>query len=800
MQIQQLVDWKFTLDSLSQAEWQKDFDDSTWDSVTVPHDWSVHQAFNKNSSSGTGYLPGGVGWYRCNFSLDENDFQFNKAIELVFEGIYKNAQIWINGYNQGIFHSGYSSIVINLNPIMKHALDNTFTIAVKVDNVKTADSRWYNGSGINRPVYIKKHEEVFIPTYGTTIQSHNIQKDSNDNLVSTIHIKQTFSSFNSHKSNFIITHKIFDQNSHLVLEQSNKHSFEKAIQSSKTIDFQYEIESAVLWSPDQPHLYKLETMIESDDMKASIYNDTFGVRSIHFDADNGFFLNGESLVLKGVCLHEDAGVLGTAVPKVVWLRRLEKLKAVGCNAIRMAHNPHDPSLYDLCDELGFLVIDECFDEWENPKNKWWQGHNVYPPKFEGYAEYFPFWHKHDLENMIKRNINRPSIIAWSIGNEIDYPNDPYVHPSFNLMVGNNDASKPEQERIYNPNRPNANRLVEIATNLTSIVKNIDKTRPVTLAAAFPELSSITGLLNTVDVIGYNYKEHLYDKDHQRFPTLPMLGSENSHGYQQWLDVVNREYISGQFLWTGIDYLGEAHGWPIHGSGPGLLTLAGFEKDEYYLRQSWWSNEPIIRIATSPITDTNHHIKGRRKWDYVSEQLIEIKVYSNLDDIQLFIDDERMEDLSFSNEHGYHYVQVPYKGDQVNAIGFRDNQEFNDSICSTAQAVAVQTNIWNPTYPLFSKINDELLNESERIYQIECQLVDRYQNQVEQDILLTVNVDNGLLLGLENGNLADNTEYTANYRSTYLGKLIVFVKATGESEPQININSTEIKPHTIKIKN
>ena len=253
-----------------------------------------------------------------------------------------------------------------------------------------------------------------------------------------------------------------------------------------------------------------------------------GIRTFRFDPDHGFFLNGVSMKLKGVCVHHDAGCLGAAVPKNVWARRLKAFKRCGCNAIRTAHNPPDPDLLDLCDELGFLVMDEAFDEWEGIKNKWWQGHNVYPPKHFGYGSDFPTWHRIDLESMVRRDRNHPSIILWSIGNEIDYPNDPYVTPLFREMLGNNDAGKPAAERMYDARKPDASRLARVARELVDIVHELDTTRPVTSAMSFPELSNHTGYADVLDLSGYNYREYFYEEDHRTYPGRVMLGSENSH--------------------------------------------------------------------------------------------------------------------------------------------------------------------------------------------------------------------------------------------------------------------------------
>jgi beta-galactosidase/beta-glucuronidase len=249
-----------------------------------------------------------------------------------------------------------------------------------------------------------------------------------------------------------------------------------------------------LWSPETPYLYTLAGTVKKDGKTVDEIVIPVGIRTFRFDPNDGFFLNGQNTKLMGVCIHHDAGVLGAAVPKAVWARRLQKFKQAGVNAIRFSHNPPSPDLLDLCDEMGFLAIDEAFDEWEGCKNKWWHGHNVYPPKHYGYSDDFPQWHEKDIADMVKRDRNHPSIILWSIGNEIDYPNDPYVHPLFALVTGNNDANKPEQERIYDPNKPNAQRLATLACELAATVRLYDATRPVTSALSLPELSSLSLLI------------------------------------------------------------------------------------------------------------------------------------------------------------------------------------------------------------------------------------------------------------------------------------------------------------------
>ncbi|MFS0661107.1 glycoside hydrolase family 2 TIM barrel-domain containing protein [Niallia alba] len=771
--------------------WQKDYADESWQAVTIPHDWSVSNPFSKNNSSGTGYLPGGIGWYRCHIPLTEFPIKDNSVVQLTFDGVYKNAQVWINGYNHGIRPSGYSSFTFDLTEILKYAPDNELVIAVKVDHSDIADSRWYNGSGITRNVWLEIHDPIFIEKYGTTFSTLEYNSD-----YSKICIDHSITNTYSTISNVTIVNELVSMN------EEQTYYFEKTIKlqpfKTSNISFKESLDNPRLWSTAEPNLYVLTTNLyyEVDGHKFhSKYINHVGIRTSNFDANNGFFLNNINMKLKGVCLHEDAGCFGTAVPVSVWVRRLLKLKEMGCNAIRMAHNPHAPELYTLCDILGFLVIDEAFDEWENPKNKWWQGHNVYPPKTEGYAHHFPNWYQEDLKNMVIRNRNHPSIIAWSIGNEIDYPNDPYANPLFEEMTGNNDANKPAQERIYNPNRPDTCRLTTIANNLIKIVKSIDETRPVTLAAAFPELSSQTGLLNDLDLIGYNYKEHLYEEHHKMFPNQPIIGSENGHGYSQWKIVRDTSYIPGQFLWTGIDYLGEARGWPIHGSSAGLLDLAGNEKSRYFLRKSWWTENPMIYLVTRPLeTDTNNTTQIKelaKKWDYCIGERVEVICFSNCEQVEIELNGKRTP-LVYDEDFGYFVTCVAATDSSIKAFGYKGNQKVEEEISTVLYPAQVKLEKWQIPAKLIDILKFVFPDIDQDVAQIECSLIDRNEKLSNISQKVTVSVQNGKLLGIENGKLDDVTDYTEAFRTTNGGKLVIYVQKNNTSDTQLRIETNGIR--------
>ena len=465
-------DWRFHLGDAADADFMG-HDDNAWRRVTLPHDWAVEHPFDRRHASGTGYLPGGTAWYRKHFSLTEADA--SKRVRLTFQGVYKHAKVWINSNYLGRHAYGYTSFSFDISPFVKPGEN---VIAVRVEHEDVADSRWYTGSGIDRPVTLTVSEPVSFQEHGIFVSTLPAAQDGG------LGLRIQYATFGAEQVRF----RLLDADG--------------CAAEAEAMGQQGEVNLPVphprLWSTDSPFLYTLECQALAQGKATDTVEVKTGIRAFRFDPDRGFFLNGEPLKIKGVCVHHDGGCLGAAAPKALWRRRLLKFKDAGCNAIRSAHNPPDPALLDLCDEMGFLVMDEAFDEWEGTKNKWWQGHNVYPPKHFGYAEDFPEWHEKDLSSMVLRDRNHPCIVLWSIGNEIDYPNDPYVTPLFKEALGNNDANKPAAERVYDPRKPDAGRLATVARELTDIVHRLDDTRPVTSALSFPELSNHTGYADQLD--------------------------------------------------------------------------------------------------------------------------------------------------------------------------------------------------------------------------------------------------------------------------------------------------------------
>lgn len=766
--------WKFCLGDEEDA-WRMDFDDSGWRDVELPHDWSVEYPFSRDYSSGTGYVRGGVGWYRHSFFLPE-DYR-GKKTGILFDGIYKNSTIWVNGCCVGGHPYGYTTFLVDISDIVRPGETNG--ISVRVNQSETSDSRWFTGAGITRKAGLVIQEPVHTMIDGvffSTVWAGESQAE--------VSVQWEVENSSTQDQNIEIRSRLRSQNSKTVLELSapmeirtgEKRAFKKSAL----------IQNPFLWSDDRPYLYTLETEIRTEhDGWYTADTRKVGIREVKFDPEKGMSVNGRPKKLKGVCIHHDAGCLGAAVTKAVWKRRLEKLKDMGCNALRMSHNPHMPELYELCDEMGFYVMDEAFDEWENPKNKWRRGHNVYPPGHEGYYKYFHQWHKEDLQAMIRRDRSHPCVIIWSVGNELDYPNDPYCHPLFKTMTGNNDANKPAEERQYNPGKPNAERLPQILSMLLEEAKEADDTRPVTVAAAFPELTAQIGFLDGLDVVGYNYKENLYEEHHRKFPGKVFLGSETDHGKEAY-DAAQRPYICGQFLWTGVDYMGEALGWTMRGSSAGLLTMAGWEKPGYYRRKALWSERPFARILIRRYGTYDTEMGGfGENWNYRPDEETEVRCYTNIREIHLCLNGESVGEPE-KREKEYLSWRLPFVPGTISAVDEK-GRTWAEAV-TTSVAVGLTVKLWES-----GSAEDELL-------QFEVTAVDQNGYFVETaSDKLSVCVEGGDLRGIENGDLYDVTDYTSDSRRLYKGRMIVYVRKDQDAQTvSVRISGEYVGEHVLTV--
>ena len=731
------LDWRFHLGDAADAGFMG-YDDRAWRQVTLPHDWAVEHPFDPSHASGTGYLPGGTAWYRKHFSLDES--AMGKRVRLTFQGVYKHAKVWINSNYLGNHAYGYTSFSFDISPFVK-AGENV--IAVRVEHNDVADSRWYTGSGIDRHVTLEISGQAAFEEYGLFVST----KEADENRAV---LRLQYSAPGAQQVRFTLT------------DGTEKNAVKMTGGDGGTVEMT--VENPRLWSPASPFLYRLTGTVLVQGEAVDTVMVPVGIRSFRFDPDQGFFLNGEPMKIKGVCVHHDGGCLGAAVPKNVWRRRLLKFKDAGCNAIRTAHNPPDPDLLDLCDELGFLVMDEAFDEWEGTKNKWWQGHNVYPPKHFGYAEDFPEWHERDLASMVLRDRNHPSIILWSIGNEIDYPNDPYVTPLFKEALGNNDANKPAAERLYDPRKPDAGRLATVAKELTEIVHRLDDTRPVTSALSFPELSNHTGYADQLDVIGYNYREYFYEDDHKTYPDRVILGSENSHDPKAWFAVRDHDFIAAQFLWTGVDFLGECRGWPVRISQAGMLNLAGYEKPLFYQRKALWTEEPFVRIAVGDGDSERHGVWNEHfRWTGETGQTKIVSCYTNAKAVELFLNGVSLDKKQLTDGDGCRVCwKVPYQPGTLRAVIDGGENEL-----STAQVAA--------SIELKSE-KTELCADGLDTAQVEITLLDKKGIPALDEVVHCQIVGDMQLLGIENGRPDDLTPYAEPFRTTLDGRAIAYLRA------------------------
>ncbi len=739
------VGWRFHIGDCIGAEFMG-YDDSAWRIVTLPHDWAVEYPFDKGHASGTGYLPGGTAWYRRTFRLTGEEAA--GRVRLTFLGVYKHAKVWINSNYLGKHAYGYTSFGYDITGFVRPG-DNV--IAVRAEHEDVADSRWYTGSGIDRDVYLELSDRICFKEYGifaSTLECTGGQ--------ARIRVRYD-------------THGADGARFHLM---DGDRCLGDARGTGSRGEAVMEIPDAPLWSPEHPCMLRLVGEALSAGRVTDTVSVPFGIRTFRFDPDKGFFLNGEGMKLRGVCVHHDAGCLGAAVPKKVWERRLKKFREAGCNALRTAHNPPDPDLLDACDEMGLMVMDEAFDEWEGIKNKWWQGHNVYPPKHYGYGEDFPEWHEKDLRSMVLRDRNHPSVIIWSIGNEIDYPNDPYVTPLFEEALGNNDANKPRAERLYDPRKPDAGRLKDVARELTDIVHSLDDTRPVTSALSFPELSNRTGFADQLDLSGYNYREHFYDDDHRQYPGRVILGSENSHDPAAWRAVEERDFISGQFLWTGVDFLGECRGWPVRISQAGMLDLAGYEKPMFYRRKALWTEERFLRIAVGSGSGWD----DRFLWDGEAGEKKTVSVYTSLPRAELLLNGRSLGVRDLKREDGCRLTwEVPYAPGTLTARA----EGAEDSLSTPEKAERAE--LVPDTCCLDASGTDTV--------QIEVFLKDAAGRPARDERILCQVLGDLQILGIENGRPDDLTPYAEPFRTTLYGRAVIYLRAgTHPGEAEVHVRT------------
>ena len=772
------ADWQFHKGNSSFEEVMAQNQD--WRDVSLPHDWSIEGPFSNEWASGTGFLPGGIGWYKKKFDIknwnkDQNYF-------IYFDGIYKNSEVWINGHDLGMRPNGFIPIQYDLTPFLK---PKNNILVVKADHTDFADSRFYTGSGIYRNVYLITKNQQYFSQWGVFFYTPKISENKANAQVAI-----TYENVADQSKELQITAVLKNKKGAVVSKKVQ--NIEAKANATGQLQLDLPVDAPQLWELQNPYLYNLEVTMFSKGKLVDGWHDEVGIRDFKFTPDHGFFLNGKNMLLKGVCIHQDAGALGAAVPEEVWRSRLMTLKELGCNAIRMSHYPHQDYLYDLCDELGFLVQDEAFDEWEIGKNKWIEGWNVGKPGNDGYHSAFKKWGQKDVQDMIQRNRNHPSIIMWSIGNEIDYPNDPYSAPVLD------EGKNPQIYGTgYKPDNPPASRLGEIAKELVASAKAVDTTRPITAALAGVTMSNHTTYPSELDIVGYNYQEYRYAEDHKAFPDRIIYGSENGDALDAWKAVEDNEFISSQFLWTAFDFIGEARKWPNRSSGAGIIDLAGYPKPDFYFRKSLWNEEPMVYIG---ITDSERYVQQRRNiaetWQGKSGELKYVTCYANTDEVELFLNGKSLgkQKAVYSTDKMI-FWPVAYQVGELEVKGYTNGKEVARYVLNTP----------GPVDHLEVKTNAVTCNDSaDDVVFVDIKLVDKNGNQItDQDQEISLDIAGAAkLLGLESGDLSSHESYQSNTRMTYQGRLkgyIELLKNGKGDDIKLSIKSKNLSEKILELK-
>jgi beta-galactosidase len=747
------------------------FDDSSWRPVNVPHDWSIAGPFRPDYASGNGFAPGGLGWYRKHFQLEPT--RPDRVVTIEFDGVYDYSEVWINGVFLGQRPDGYASFAYDLTPYLKFGAEEN-VIAVRVDHSRFADSRWYTGSGIYRHVRLCLTAPQHIAHWGTYVTTTEVGASQ-----ATVRIETTIEGRAGAGENLSLQSDLLAPDGRLVASATPSKITGAA--AMLVVWQKLKIVRPQLWSLESPARYTLRSRLLCGETVRDETTTAFGIRTARFDPDHGFQLNGRPLKLQGVCLHHDAGCLGAAVPEPVLERRLRQLQELGVNAIRTSHNPPAPELLDLCDRLGLLVMDEAFDEFTPAKKKWIRGVNRGVPSRMGYAEAFDRWAVTDIQDQVRRDRNHPCVILWSIGNEIDFANDPFTDPA----LGDD----------YHPGNPPARDLVKLARPLIAAVKALDRTRPVTAALANLKMSEAVGLPELLDAVGYNYQEPRYASDHEKFPARIIYGSENSQQYAAWRAVLDHDYVAGQFLWTGIDYLGEAGEWPNRASSAGLLDLCGFKKPMAWFRQSLWSAQPMVYLCVVP----EHHGPGRRgfsmaeHWNWPSNASVTVQCYANCSEVSLSLNDRLIGIQRLSEAtNGVLRWTIPYEPGVLKATGRTNGL----AVCEYALRTAGPAR-------MIKLLPDakKLQADGRDVCHLEFQVVDAAGVRVpdaEPEVTFTVNGP-ASLLGMENGDVNSPEPYQGPTRKAYRGRgLAILQSAASAGKVSITATAPDLEPATVEL--
>ena len=809
-------DWKFILADVAGAE-KPEFQDQDWKTLRLPHDWSIEQSYTtENTACSTGFLPTGIGWYRKSFSLPKEDQ--GKTIWIEFDGVTNNSEVFLNGESLGKRPSGFSSFSYELSDKLKFG-DEKNILAVRVDHHNYADSRWYTGSGINRNVRLIVTSPIHIPIWGNQILTPEVSAEK-----AKIRIETKIDNRLNEQGMIGLEINLLDPTGVFVKTMSQ----ELELNADLKVVSEIELDQPQLWDLSSPNIYTAQIRLIKDGKCIDETETPFGIRSAVFDANHGFLLNGKSVKIKGVNMHDDCGLVGTAASKDVWRYRIEKLQSIGCNAIRMSHNAHSPDLMDLCDEMGMLVMDEAFDEWMIPKgkSKVFLGDNAAPKEFsQAYPEVFNEWSERDLKDLVRRDFNHPSVIMWSIGNEIEWT-FPHYTKTYDAVNGKQEYNSyiPEYDSLTI--RTALNKLVPVdsltitAERLAKWVKEVDRSRPVTTGSVHPSVALASGYGQAVDVLGFNYRAVEYDKAHQHYPNLKILGSENWGSWSEWKNVKDRDFVAGMFAWTGFAYLGEAGPWPRKGLEISFFDFAGFKTPRGHFFECLWKDTPKVYMVTTPaseseysfdpkngwqFTQRNYAIPSMKwlrrwewdtvyeKWNYKPNESIIVQAYSNCEEAELFLNGESLgrKALADFDDHIMKWLTDYQEGD-LEIVGYNKGQEADryklksqkplDSILIHSNRKSLTANKYDVVI-----VDLSLLDKSGTLLTDQDQKVS-FEYEGEATIL---GVDNGWEMNVQ--------DHKSNEIVTHNGRaLIVFQAKDKTSKLKIIARSGELKSNELTI--
>ena len=748
-------DWAFFQGDAAGAE-KPGLDDSAWRKLDVPHDWSIEGEFKESAptTGSGGWLPSGVAWYRRSLEIPADTGGRRFWVE--FDGVMANSEVWINGQPLGRRPNGYVSFRYDLTAHLKPGAENL--LVVKTDTSAQPASRWYSGAGIYRHVRLVSAHPVHVQPWGVFITTPEVAETS-----ATVNIQTSLANLTQAPAEITLRSTLFAPDGKTVT--STDSGITLAAGQTNSLAQQIRILKPQLWNLEAPQLHTLVTRILSGETVLDEVSTPFGIRAAVFDSKTGFSLNGKNFKLKGVCLHHDGGAVGAAVPLAVWERRLKRLQELGVNAIRTAHNPPAPEFLDLCDRIGMLVMLEFFDCWTKPKNP------------HDYHRFFKEWAHTDLRDGVLRDRNHPSVILYSVGNEI------------------HDTQKPDLAK-------------PILRGLVAICHELDPTRPVTQGLFRPNVSGDyeNGLADMLDVIGTNYRDQELLEAWKAQPGRKIVGTEQGHERSTWLACRDHPQHSGQFLWVGIDYLGESRSWPLTVFNAGLLDRAGFVQPRGFERQSWWSEKPVVRAlrrigmtAATPADPGYEGLEWKRRqvlfhdWtpEGPSAQDENVEVYSNAEEVELFLNDQSLGKKATRKDAGSLNWKIPYQPGTLTAVALNAGKEVaSDTLRTAGKLTKLAILADQPT----------LGTGFDEVAHLEIQLLDENGTVVPTagDLVRFTVTGPGKIIAVDSGSVVSIEPFQADQRRAFQGRALAILRATGAGEITVTAKLDGLPPAAVKV--